>query len=146
MAAKAFSIEDGNLSTSIITTRDRKYSDIDLTFKPRPSGEIYKKVDAAAVKQSVKNLLLTSRYEKPFQPNFGANLNSALFALDTDYDPDYIQDLIADAIAKYEPRARVLSIALNLLPDRNTLDATIVFQVVNTGEQVAVDVSLTRLR
>lgn len=146
MAVKAFSIEDGNLSASIVTTRSKKYSDIDLTFTARPSGDVYKKIDAAAVKQSVKNLLLTSRYEKPFQPNFGANLNSALFALDTDYDPDYIQDLIADAIAKYEPRARVLEISLNLQPETNALDATIVFQVVNTNETVSVDVSLTRLR
>lgn len=146
MAVKAFSIEDGNLSASIITSRNKKYTDIDLTFTAKPSGDIYKKFDAAAVKQSVKNLLLTSRYEKPFQPNFGANLNSALFALDTDYDPDFIQDLIADAIAKYEPRARVLEISLNLLPETNALDATIVFQVVNTDEVVSVDVSLTRLR
>lgn len=146
MAVKAFSIEDGNLSASIVTTRNKKYSDIDLTFTARPSGDVYKKIDAAAVKQSVKNLLLTSRYEKPFQPNFGANLNSALFALDTDYDPDYIQDLIADAIAKYEPRARVLEISLNLLPETNALDATVVFQVVNTNETVSVDVALTRLR
>ena len=146
MAVKAFSIEDGNLSASIVTTRNKKYSDIDLTFTAKPSGDVYKKFDAAAVKQSVKNLLLTSRYEKPFQPNFGANLNSALFALDTDYDPDYIQDLIAEAIAKYEPRARVLEISLNLQPETNALDATIVFQVVNTNETVSVDVSLTRLR
>ena len=107
---------------------------------------MYKKVDAAAVKQSVRNLLLTSRYEKPFQPNFGANLNSALFALDTEYDPDFIQDLIADAINKYEPRARILEVSLNLAPETNALDATIVFQVVNTSEVVSVDVSLTRLR
>src|SRR6056300_1764517 len=146
MAVKAFSTEDGNLSTSIITTRNKKYTDIDLTFTPRPSGDVYKKVDAAAVKQSVKNLLLTSRYEKPFQPNFGADLNSALFALDTDYDPDYIQDLIADAIKNYEPRARVLEISLSLKPEYNSLDATIVFQVINTNETVSVDVSLTRLR
>jgi phage baseplate assembly protein W len=146
MAVKAFSIEDGNLSTSVVTTRSKKYTDIDLTFTNRPSGDIYKKVDAAAVKQAVKNLLLTSRYEKPFQPNFGANLNSALFALDTEYDPDFIQDLIIDAIAKYEPRARVLEVSLNLAPETNALDATIVFQVVNTAEVVSVDVSLTRLR
>ena len=146
MAIKAFSIEDGNLSASIVTTRSKKYTNIDLTFTAKPSGDVYKKFDAAAVKQSVKNLLLTSRYEKPFQPNFGANLNSALFALDTDYDPDYIQDLIADAIEKYEPRARVLEISLNLEPETNALDATIVFQVVNTSEVVSVDVSLTRLR
>lgn len=146
MPLKAFSAEDGNLSSSIVTSTGTNYLDIDLAFKPRPSGDLYKKRDAAAVKQSVKNLLLTSLDEKPFQPNFGANLNSALFALDTDYDPEYIQDLIADAIKTYEPRARVLEISLQLEPEYNSLDATIVFQVVNTGEVVSVDVALARLR
>lgn len=143
---KAFSTEDGNLQTSIISSRSRDYLDIDLSFAAKPSGEIYKKTDAAAVKQSIKNLLLTSRHEKPFQPNFGANLNSALFGLDTDYDPEFIQDLIADAIKNYEPRARLLEVNLKTNPDQNSLDATIVFQVVNTLEIVSVEVALTRLR
>lgn len=146
MTTKAFSIEDGNLSKSIISSRAKDYLDIDLTFTARPSGDVFKKLDAAAVKQSVKNLLLTSKGEKPFQPNFGANLNAALFSLDTEYDPEYISDLMYDAITNYEPRARVLSIDLRVQPDYNSLDATINFQVVNTAEVVALDVSLARLR
>ena len=47
-----------------------------------------------------------------------------------------------DAISTYEPRARVLSIDLRVQPDYNSLDATINFQVVNTAEIVALDVSL----
>ena len=69
MATK-LSTEDGNLSVSAITgTRTRVYKDIDLTFTNKPSGEIFKKESAAAVKQAVKNLLLTNYFEKPFQPN-----------------------------------------------------------------------------
>lgn len=146
MVAKAFSAEDGNLSKSIVSSRSKDYLDVDLTFNARPSGDVYKKTDAAAVKQAVKNLLLTGLGEKPFQPNFGANLYDALFSLDTEYDPEYIQDLIYDAITVYEPRARVLSIDLRVQPDYNSLDATINFQVVNTAEIVALDVSLARLR
>lgn len=64
MVTKAFSIEDGNLSTkSITTTRQLTFTDIDLTFTAKPSGEIYKKTDAAAVKQAIKNLLLTNKME-----------------------------------------------------------------------------------
>ena len=49
-ATRAFSIEDGNLNTrSIITSRNRVYSDIDLTFTKRPDGDVYRKTDAAAV-------------------------------------------------------------------------------------------------
>jgi phage baseplate assembly protein W len=146
MVAKAFSIEDGNLSKSLVSTRVRDYVDVDLTFEHRPSGDVYKKTDAAAVKQAVKNLLMTSKYEKPFQPNFGANLNSALFGLDTEFDPEFVQDLIMDAIENYEPRARVLSVTVNTDGDNNSVDATILFQVVNTNETVSVEVNLARLR
>ena len=144
--ARAFSIEDGNLNTSILSTRSRQYMDLDLSFTPKPAGDLYKKVDAAAVKQSVKNLLLTGKGEKPFQPEFGADLNSALFELDTDFDPEYLQNVIADAIQIYEPRANLLSVSVQLKPDYNSIDASVEFQVINTKEIVVVDVSLARLR
>lgn len=144
--ARAFSIEDGSLDKSIVSSRNVAYKDIDLTFSPKPAGDIFKKVDAAAVKQSVKNLLLTSRGEKPFNNFFGSNLNSALFALDTEFDPEFIQNLIFDAITNHEPRARVLSVSVLLKPENNTLDTTVEFQVVNTKEIVTLDVSLARVR
>jgi hypothetical protein len=59
MVTRAFAVEDGNLNTtSLVTSRNRLYKDIDLTFAKKPSGEIYKKTDAAAVKQAVKNLII----------------------------------------------------------------------------------------
>ena len=64
---RVLSTEDGNLQKStLISSRAVDYLDIDLTFAKRPSGDIYKKKDAAAVKQSIKNLLLTDFYEKPW--------------------------------------------------------------------------------
>ena len=144
--ARAFSIEDGTLDKSIVSSRNVAYKDIDLTFSPKPAGDIFKKVDAAAVKQSVKNLLLTSRGEKPFNNFFGSNLNSALFGLDTEFDPEFVQNLIFDAITNHEPRARVLSVTVLLKPENNTLDTTVEFQVVNTKEIVTLDVSLARVR
>ena len=144
--ARAFSIEDGTLDRSIVSSRNVAYKDIDLTFSPKPAGDIFKKVDAAAVKQSVKNLLLTSRGEKPFNNFFGSNLNSALFGLDTEFDPEFVQNLIFDAITNHEPRARVLSVTVLLKPENNTLDTTVEFQVVNTKEIVTLDVSLARVR
>lgn len=144
--ARAFSIEDGNLSTSIASTRTRQYVDLDLTFTAKPAGDVYKKQDAAAVKQSVKNLLLTSRGEKPFQPYFGADLHSALFELDADFDPEYVQNMIYDAIKNFEPRANVLAVTVQLQPDYNSLDVSVQIQIISTKEIVTVDVSLARLR
>ena len=64
MPTRAFSIEDGNLGVkTIISSQNRTFSDIDLTFAKKASGDVFKKNSAAAVKQAVKNLLLRYLYE-----------------------------------------------------------------------------------
>ena len=66
--SRVFSQEDGNLNTAaIITSRKKVYKDIDLTFAVRTMGDVFKKTDAASVKQAVKNLLLTNQIEKKFK-------------------------------------------------------------------------------
>lgn len=147
MVTRAFAVEDGNLnSTSLVTSRNKAYSDIDLTFAKKPSGEIYKKSDAAAVKQAVKNILLTNKYEKPFQPDFGGDLNNLLFEL-VDNDTVYeIDGAIREALSRYEPRARVRQVATNLQPDANSITVTVSFQVVNTEELITLETNITRLR
>lgn len=147
MAKRAFSIEDGNITgNTIISSTSRAYSDIDLAFLARPSGDIYKKTQVAAVKQAIKSLLLTGQNEKPFAPSFGGDLGTALFELHTDYEPKSLADKIANAIQRHEPRALVLEVALDTIPDRNELKARITFQVLNIGEVVTLDVNLARLR
>ena len=91
MPAKAYSLEDGNLSNKpIITSQTRTYNDIDLSFKKKTTGDVFKKTDAAAVKQSIKNILLTNRFEKPFSPFYGGELGRFLFSLDTEFDEEDI--------------------------------------------------------
>ena len=145
--ARAFSIEDRNLNTaSIITSRNVAYRDIDLSFTAKPSGEIYKKVDAAAVKQSIKNLLLTNHFEKPFRPNFGGDLRALLFDL-SDPDVEYdIKDKVVRAIEAYEPRVNLLDVSVTVQPDYNAVAVTVEFQIINTEEQVIFTTTLTRLR
>ena len=78
--ARVFSLEDGNLDKrSILTARTISYKDVDLTFAKKPNNDIFKKEDAAAVKQSVKNIVLTNPGEKPFRPFYGAGLTQFLF-------------------------------------------------------------------
>ena len=89
MANRAYAAEDGNLNTkSVSAAVNKTYTDIDLSFARRPSGDVFKKTDAASVKQGVKNVLLTRVFEKPFNPEFGTRLNNILFNLDTEFDDD----------------------------------------------------------
>ena len=145
--AKAFSIEDGNLGNKPITaSKSRVYQDIDCSFKTKASGDVYKKSDAAAVKQSVRNLLLTHKNEKPFQPYYGSQLSRLLFSLSTEVDEGDFETVVKDAINNYEPRAKVLNVDANFTPDYNAAEITVLFRVKNTLEDVSVTVTISRVR
>lgn len=147
MSTKAFSIEDGNLQNkTLISSRTVLYNDIDMTFANKPSGDVYKKSDAAAVKQAIKNLLLTSETEKPFYPSFGGGLNTFLFSLSEDFDEFEIEERIANAIGNYEPRARVKQVFVSYNEDSYNINVTVVFQILSTQETAQVEVALARLR
>ena len=147
MVARAFSVEDGNTNIkSVNVARKRVYKDIDLTFAKRPDNDIYRKNDAAAVKQSVKNILLTNYAEKPFLPEFGANLNDFLFNLDTEFDDDLMEESIIQAINDYEPRADVLEVLVEDRPDLNALTISVAFMVINDPDPIILDVLLERVR
>jgi phage baseplate assembly protein W len=146
MATK-LAAEDIRLGTSsILGSRTKLYKDIDLTFAAKPSGEIFKKTDAAAVKQAIKNLMLTNYFEKPFQPRFGANLRDLLFDLaDEDAEED-IEERCINAINVFEPRAQALNVTAIAKPDRNSIAVVIEFRVINTEELVKFTSTLARLR
>lgn len=142
--AKIYSTEDGNLNTSIRIVKEREYSDIDLSLTARTTtdGDVFKKTDAASVKQAIKNLLLTNKFEKPYRPNYGANLRSLLFELKTEDVGEEIIENIKKSIARYEPRARVLGVKVTATPDYNSVTATIEFRVISTGLVDTLRVSL----
>ena len=147
MPTRAFAVEDGNIgNTTIVTARTRAYSDIDLSFAKKGSGDVFKKQHAAAVKQAVRNLLLTNYSEKPFMPDFGGDLTSMLFRLSTEIDDDNLEDDIIKAIETYEPRAEVLNINTIISPDSNEVRVTVTFKVISTQEETSVEINLTRLR
>lgn len=132
--SKIFSNEDGDLSESVRVLRQRQYSDLDLSFFARTAtdGDVYKKTDAAAVKQAIKNLLLTNRFEKPYRPEYGADLNGLLFELADDDTGDEIVEKIRNVVQRYEPRARILKIRVTSTLNTNNINVTVEFRVVNT--------------
>lgn len=145
---RAFAQEDNNLQTSSISSsRSRQYKDIDLTLAIKPtSGEVYKKSNGGAVKQAVKTLILTNLLEKPFRPDFGGNLASQLFELADGGNSGIVKRNIMESIEVFEPRAEVISIDVSPQSDKNLLDVTIKFKVVNTEEETTFTTTLARLR
>lgn len=142
--AKIFSNEDGKLDTSIRVVKEREYSDVDLSLSARTStdGDVFKKTDAASVKQAIKNLLLTNRFEKPYRPNYGANLSGLLFDLVSEDVGEEIINRIKKTINQYEPRAKVLNVKVTSTPDYNAITVIVEFRVISTGVVESLRVSL----
>jgi len=147
MVTKAFAAEDGDLaSPGIITSVTKSSKDINLLFNKKTNGDIFKKEDTAAVKQAVKNLLMTNKFEKPFQHMFGADLSGLLFELADDLMEDDINQEITMAIKNWEPRARVINVQSRVEPDLNNIFCRIEFQVIATGSLEVIETSVARLR
>jgi len=144
--ARALAAEDKDLTSSLVIARNRKYKDIDLTFAKKGSGEIYKKEDAAAVKQSIKTLLLTNRFEKPFLPRFGGDLRGQLFELMNGEVSQDIKERIISQIEAFEPRAKILSLNVRANEDQNDLRVNLTVAIKNTTQQINFSFAVSRLR
>ena len=126
----------------------RQYTDLDLFFgRKSVSKDINKVTDIQAVKRSIRNLVLTNHYEKPFHPEIGSGVRDMLFELMTPLTAHILTRKIEDVIENFEPRARLISVRAIPNLDRNEYECTVTFYVVNTPtELVDLTVFLERLR
>ena len=126
----------------------RQYTDLDLFFSQKAtSKDISKVTDIQAVKRSIRNLILTDHYEKPFHPEIGSGIRGMLFELMSPITANVLATLIEDVIENFEPRAQLVGVRVYPDLDRNSYEATIEFYVINTPtELVDLTVFLERLR
>ena len=126
----------------------RIFKDFNLNFARHPvTGDIAKLTDVSAVKASVKNLILTNFYERPFHPEIGSDVRAALFENVSPLVAARLGRNIEDVIVNFEPRAELISVIVRANIDRNAYEATIKFNVVNTEtEEQTLNLFLERLR
>ena len=129
------------------------YRDFDLSFKRHPTtGKLLIKKDDEAVKQAVKNIVLTNRYERPYHPEFGGDIRSRLFDLFTTITQSEFENRINTAIENYEPRVQLISdngnesVTVKEYPDQNGLAVTVRFRNVATLNDVTLDINLNKVR
>lgn len=129
---------------SLIT---RKYSDIDLDFGVHPvSKDILKKTNENAIAASIRNLLLTSHYERPFNPNLGSNLKKFLFEPIDNVTTSLIEDSIYRTLTNFETRVTVQKVSATPNYDENRYDVNVTFFVKNTAEPLTINFFLERVR
>lgn len=125
----------------------RKFSDFDLDFIAHPvTKDISKKLNENAITQSIRNLLLTSHYERPFKPELGSNLKKFLFEPIDNVTTSLIQDSIFLTLKNYEPRVEIQQVTAAPNYNDNGYDITISFFVRNTTEPLTVTFFLERVR
>ena len=123
------------------------YSDIDFTFTKKPVvGDIALSFDEMAVVRSVRNLLLTKHYEKPFNPDIGSNIDAILFEPITPITATTLEKEVESVITNYEKRAKLKEIVVAPYPDRNAYDVTISFYIENATLPTTVTLLLERNR
>lgn len=125
----------------------RDYKDLDLNFILHPiKKDLVKVIGERAVINSIKNLVSTNHYEKPFNPSFGSNLRRLLFENADKLTATLIEREIAEVIRNYEPRASVNSVTVSPTTDLNGFNVELEFFIVNQTNPIAITFFLERIR
>ena len=134
-------------SQSTSNRNSRKFKDIDLDFgRNVVTNDINTVTDVVAIKRSVKNLIQTNFYERPFHPELGCGVRELLFENFTPITGVFIKRKIAEVLANYEPRVTLNSIRLDDDQDNNRLVVDIYFYIVGIPGPQQVSTFLQRLR
>lgn len=132
---------------TVISSTSRQYKDLDLNFLIHPvRKDINKHKDEMAVINSIKNLMMTNHYERPFQPDLGSNVRRLLFENLDKITAISMEREIRQVVENYEPRARIKT--LDILPDmdNNGFSVRMEFYIMNMTDPVTINFFLERVR
>lgn len=125
----------------------RTFSDLDFNFTKHPvTKDVTRKYDEEAIKQSIKNLVMTQNYDRPFHSEIGSLVRGLLFEPATPMLNIMLKRAITDTIINFEPRVVLNDVIIRLVPDSNEITATIEFTIVNTTRPIVVNLVLERTR
>lgn len=133
----------------MINTISRKndYSDLDLDFMPHPTTkDVMKKTSIDAIKRSVRNLLLTNFYDRPFQSYIGSNALKLLFDNATPITSNFLENAIRETLRNFEPRIRVETLEVKFDQDNNGYNLRLFFTILNRNEPAVITLFLERIR
>jgi phage baseplate assembly protein W len=130
-----------------MATNTRLFSDLDLNFKPHPiSKDVSKRINDNAIKSSLRNLLQTSYYERPFHSEIGSPLRQLLFEMAGPFNREIIKRAVEDTINNFEPRVSLTNVEVRYTPDQNTVEITIEYRILNSSTPQLLQLALERTR
>ena len=123
------------------------YSDLDLNFTIHPvKKDINRYTNETAVVNSIKNLILTNHYERPFRPDIGSNVRRLLFENMDTITATTLEKEIAQTIKNYEPRANISRLNVSPDYDNNGFNVYMEFYVINRTNPITINFFLERIR
>lgn len=123
----------------------KKFVDIDLSFKKHPiTNDISKRINENAIINSIKNLVLTKMYGRPFHPELSSQVHGMLFEQLTSNTIETLKKTIYYVIVNFEPRVNVLLIDVQSDPDTYSVSTTIVFQIIGSEDTITTQFYLKR--
>ena len=129
------------------TRNSRQFRDIDLDFNRNTvTNDVNVVEDVIAVKRSVKNLIQTNFYERPFHPELGCGIRELLFENFTPMTKVFLERKIEEVIVNYEPRVQLQNVGVDDDQDNNRLVVDIYFYVVGVSGPQQVQTFLQRVR
>tara|TARA_R100000152_G_C6666859_1_gene104230 strand:+ start:97 stop:516 length:420 start_codon:yes stop_codon:yes gene_type:complete len=125
--------------------RSRSFTDLSLGLvRNANTKDIAIVKNDNAIKQAVKNLIMTTPGEKPFQPLVGSNITRLLFEPLDDFTSDAIEQEIINTINRFEPRVRMQDVAVRADFSRNAFNVTIEYQIVGIPINETIEFVLQR--
>jgi len=129
------------------TRNSRRFRDLDLDFtRNAVTNDVNVVEDVIAVKRSVRNLVQTNFYERPFHPELGCGVRELLFEPFTPMTKVFLERKIEEVLTNYEPRVEIQNIAVDDDQDRNRLVVDIYFYVIGVPGPQVVQTFLQRVR
>lgn len=123
------------------------YSDLDLDFFAHPTtGDVMKKTGDEAIKRSIRNLILTNHFDRPFQSGIGSNVRQLLFENITPLTAIYLSDAISLMINRWEPRVRLQNVEVTPDEDNNGFNVRLEYIILNRELPVVTTIFLERIR
>ena len=134
-------------TTSTFLKNNVRYSDLSMNFGRNPfNGDLNRITEVDSVKRSIKNLILTNRYERLLNPQIGGNIRALLFEQMSSLTTSVLEDYITDVIKNYEPRAILDKVVADPDIDRNSYEVTIQFRINSVEQPQTLSVALERIR
>lgn len=129
------------------STKYQEYSDFLNDLTPHPViKDVVRYVNEASVNRSIRNLLLTDKGERLYQPAIGTDIRKLLFEPMSPSTADLISKFVQQTIADFEPRAKILKVDVTSYEEQNAYVISITYLIINKQDPVQLTITLNRVR